>query len=110
MKLVGTPFKNSDTCEGVAFTDSSAGVDMSVIDITGRYPESGWAVNREVYEMVYIKRGLGSLIIRDAEEISLSEGDVVSVAPGQKFAWNGDMTIVMACSPPFNLQQYGVEK
>ena len=41
MKLVGTPFKNSDTCEGVAFTDSSAGVDMSVIDITGRYPESG---------------------------------------------------------------------
>jgi hypothetical protein len=60
--------------------------------------------------MVYIRRGLGSLAIHDAGETQLSEGNVVSIAPGQRFAWNGKMTLIMACNPPFDPGQYEIEE
>lgn len=109
MKLNGVTFENSDTCRGTAYVDQSAQIDMAEIVITGRYPERGWAVNHDVHEMVYIKKGLGSLAIRGKEEAEIAEGDVVSVGPGQRFAWSGEMTIIMACNPPFNPEQYEIE-
>ena len=110
MKLEGVPFKNSETCEGKAFAVPGASVDLSVIEINGRYPENGWAWNREVHEMVYVKRGRGNLAVKNGEITNLNEGDVVSVTPGQKFAWSGDMTLIMACSPPFGSSQYNLEE
>lgn len=109
MRLEGSPFKNSETCEGVAYSDEPAPVDLAVIDINGRYPETGWAVNRTVHEIVYVKRGMGSLATRGGEDVSIAEGSVVSIVPGERFAWDGDMTLVMACSPPFNTEQYTLE-
>ena len=109
MKLEGIEFKNSEMCQGVAYSDENAAVDMSVIDIKGRYPESGWAVNEKVYEMTYVKKGTGSLTLKDAQVLALEEGSVVSVAPGNRFAWEGNMTIVMACNPPFDSAQYKLE-
>ena len=107
MKLRGQPFVNSDVCKGQSFA-ANAPLDLAEIEISGRYPEFGWAMNREVYEMVYVKAGQGSLAIRGEAETQLAAGDVVSVAPGQAFAWDGDMTIVMACSPAFSTEQYEI--
>ena len=110
MKLSGQKFRNSDTCEGRSFIAVDAPLDIAEITISGRYPETGWAVNREVHEMVYVKEGRGSLTIRGGAETQLSGGDVVSIAPGQAFAWSGDMTIIMACSPAFDIDQYEIEE
>jgi tRNA1(Val) A37 N6-methylase TrmN6 len=109
MKLEGGQFKNSETCSGLSYRDDETNVDISKIDISGRYPESGWAVNEVAHEMVYVARGTGSLARKDQQAIALTEGDVVSVAPGKRFAWDGDMTIIMACNPPFNPNQYNLE-
>lgn len=110
MSLEENRFKNSEACEGVAYSDKSAPVDMAVIDITGRYPEKGWAVNHKVHEIVYVTRGMGSLAVKGSEVVQLKEGHVVSVAPEERFAWDGDMIIVMACSPPFDPEQYTLEE
>lgn len=110
MELKGETFKNSPTCEGAAYVDSEALIDMSKIDITGRYPESGWAVNEVTHEMVFVARGIGSLAIKGQQVTHLSEGTVVSVAPGKRFAWEGDMTLIMSCNPPFSSDQYKVEE
>ena len=110
MELTGEAFKNSPTCEGVAFADSEAPNDMAKIEIKGRYPESGWAFNEAAHEMVFVARGIGSLAIKGEDVISLSEGRAASVAPGKRFAWEGDMTLIMSCSPPFNPNQYKVEE
>lgn len=109
MKLRGAIFKNSTTCEGVAFTPD-APLDMAEITITGRYPELGWAKNRECHELVRVLDGAGSLQLRDADTIPLAKGDVVHVPAGQWFAWNGNMTILMACSPAFRPDQYEVKE
>lgn len=109
MKLHGQPFTNSETCRGVAFTPD-APLDMAEIVIDGPYPESGWAKNREVHEVVRVLRGTGRLALRDAGITYLEAGDVVHVPAGQCFAWNGDMTLLMACSPPFDPEQYEVEE
>lgn len=110
MSLEENRFKNSEACEGVAYSDKSAPVDMAVIDITGRYPEKGWAVNQVVHEIAYVKRGTGNLAIKGRGVTKLEESFVVLIEPGERYAWEGDMTIVVACSPPFNPEQHALEE
>jgi len=110
MKLEGIPFVNSATCSGISFANAAAPLDIAEIIIIGRYPESGWAKNAECHEMVRVQSGDGQLILKSGEATELSEGDVVHVPPGIWFAWNGDMTITMACSPAFNPNQYELEE
>ena len=110
MRLEGAAFKNSETCKGVAFSTDDARLDMAEIEINGRYPETGWALNHEVHEMVRVVRGIGTLALRNRMELELREGDVVHVPAGQQFAWEGDITILMACSPPFTPEQYEIKE
>lgn len=105
MKLEGVPFTNSATCHGVSFA-AEAPVDLAEITIDGRYPETGWARNRASHEMVRILKGVGGLALRSGQDMELAEGDVVHISPGEWFAWSGRMTILMACSPPFDPAQY----
>ncbi|MDO4712836.1 MAG: AraC family ligand binding domain-containing protein [Candidatus Saccharibacteria bacterium] len=110
MRLVGEPFQNSDTCRGEAYVAKGAPSDMAIITITGRYPEAGsWALNRECYEFVVVARGVGRVAI-DGAWHGLKPGDGVSIPPGTLFAWDGDMTIAMPCTPPFNPEQYEIIK
>lgn len=106
MRLMGTPFENSPDCKGVAFVAPGATHDMAVIEITGRYPKTGWVMNRKSYEIVYVVDGIGGLAQKDAKPIQLEAGDAVSVPPETLFAWDGDMTIVMSCQPAFTPEQY----
>lgn len=108
MRLDGTPFENSATCKGVSFVDPNAPHDLSVITISGRYPEDGRAINEEVHELVYILEGSGSVEI--ANEIQkLEAGDVISIPPGKPFFWNGQMKLIMSCQPAFNPEQYSIK-
>lgn len=108
MKVSGKKFTNSTTCFGESFTSVDAPLDLAEIAITGRYPESGWACNHECHEMVRILSGSGSLILRDSGTTELRDGDVVHVPAETWFAWSGTMTIIMACSPAFALDQYEI--
>ena len=110
MKLSGEQFTNSQTCEGTAFSAEQAPLDIAEIKISGRYPEEGWAVNEEVHEIVYVSEGRGKLIVKDGAVQELNVGDGAYIAPGQKFAWQGEMTVIMSCHPPFNPDQYKVEE
>lgn len=106
MKVDGQHFTNSKTCQGESFTVPGAPLDIAEITITGRYPESGWARNKESHEMVRVQSGNGQLLLKSGETTELSQGEAVHVPPGIWFAWNGDMTITMACSPAFKPEQY----
>lgn len=104
-KLDGQDFVNSSTCSGTAYV-AQAPLDMSLIRISGRYPESGWARNRECHEVVYIQSGNGRLEFAEGKTINLQQGDVVHVNPGHAFAWSGQIDLIMACSPAFTANQY----
>lgn len=108
MKLQGQSFENSPDCKGVAYTVPQISHDIAPIEITDRYPSSGWAINHEVHETVYVARGIGSLALRAGEVTHLASGDVVTIPPKTPFAWDGDMTIVMVCEPAFYPDQYEI--
>ncbi|MDB5176936.1 MAG: Cupin domain protein [Candidatus Saccharibacteria bacterium] len=106
MKLVGETFRNSNTCEGVTFASKRTNHDIATVTISGRYPEEGWSMNEASDEIVYVSDGKGKLICKDEGVQELEKGDGAFVEAGIWFAWEGDMTIVMSCSPAFNSEQY----
>ena len=112
MIIDGEQFTNSANCHGRSFAIPDAPLDLTEITIRGRYPESGWAMNKESHEIVRVLSGAGSLAIRDKDAISLEEGVVVHVPPNEWFAWQSEageeMKILMACSPSFNMEQYEI--
>lgn len=73
----------------------------AVAEINGRYPESGFALNEESKELVYVISGNGKLITVD-QETELSKGDVIFLDSQEKFAWLGNMVIFMATTPKFD--------
>lgn len=110
MLLHSEDFQNSDTCHGKAYVAKGAPSDMAIITITGRYPKAGsWARNRECHEVVVVVSGVGRVAI-DGAWHELKAGDGVTIPPGAPFAWDGDMTIAMSCTPPFNPEQYEIIK
>lgn len=106
MKIEGKPFKNSETCEGVAFNSTEVSHDIASITIDGRYPENGWAMNERSDEIIYVASGRGKLIRKDEAVQELQQGNGAFVEAGTWFAWEGHMTIVMSCNPAFNPDQY----
>lgn len=77
----------------------------AVIELNGRYPDVGWVTNLKCKELVYIMRGTGKLII-DENEAFLSEGDMVLILPGEKYFWEGSMTLFTASTPAWTIEQH----
>lgn len=106
MKIEGQPFHNSETCEGISYGSERAEHDIALIKITGRYPGEGWAMNELSDEIVVVTEGRGRLIRKDEVVLELEQGDGVFVEAGTWFAWDGNMTLTMACRPSFSPDQY----
>lgn len=109
MRLEGKKFVNGDTCSGIVYHHEGSPHDTAEIRMTGPYPEDGWAMNTEVSALVKVVRGAGKLALRDAEELSLVQGDRLEIPPGTVYAWKprgGELVIEMTCTPPFTTEQY----
>lgn len=110
MRLDGVEFENGSTCRGVGFAVKDLPLDIAYVSIHGRYPEKGWASNELIHEMAWVEKGEGNLLIKDNAPLPLQKGDAVVVKPGEQFAWQGELDIVIACSPPFDKNQYKIEE
>lgn len=73
--------------------------------IRGRYPETGFVVNRKVKEMVYVLAGRGN-VETAAGPLVLAQGDVVLLDKDEAFAWGGDMDLFIVTTPRFDVDQY----
>jgi len=80
-------------------------INGAVIELSGRYPSKGQVVNTECKEMAYIIKGSGKLVIEETE-YTLKEGDLVLIEPGEKYFWNGNMTMFVPCTPAWYPQQH----
>ena len=80
-------------------------INGAIVLIQGRYPSTGYALNLVCKEMAYIISGSGRVVVEE-KEYPLSQGDVVLLLPGEKYFWDGDMKIFMACTPAWAPDQY----
>jgi hypothetical protein len=77
----------------------------AVIELNGRYPKKGRVVNEKVYELGFVIKGFGRIVIED-EEINFEKYDQILIKPGQRYYWNGKATLFMPCAPAWYPEQH----
>ncbi len=100
-------FENSKTCIAIEYPLGDKDINGAVIELSGRYPEKGRAVNLKCKELAYVVKGEGKVAIEN-QTFKLNQGDLVLIEPGEKFYWQGDMTLFMPCTPAWSPNQHKV--
>lgn len=97
--------KVSDACIAVEYPLEDKDINATTIEIKGRYPDKGRTVNLECKELAYVIKGSGKIVVEEQEYI-LEKDSVVLIDPGEKFYWEGDMTLFMPCTPAWRPEQH----
>lgn len=109
MKLVkkseAKSFQNSPVCTAYEYSLDDNDLNAAVIELKGRYPDSGRVVNKECKEIVHIIKGSGKVFIND-NEIELNEGDQLLIEPNEKYYFDGEMTFIAPCAPAWYPEQH----
>lgn len=91
-------FKNSNVCTAIEYPLGDEDINGAVIELNGRYPDKCRVVNLKCKELAYVIKGSGRIIVED-KEIKLKQGDMVLIEPGERYYWDGTMTMFMPCTP-----------
>jgi hypothetical protein len=97
-------FKNSGSCDAFEYGLDDKDLSGTVVEIRGRYPESGYAVNLECKEMAYILEGSGTLSASE-NETEFATGDLLLQ---EKYFWNGNFTAFLSCNPAWSIKQHEI--
>lgn len=98
-------FRNGEACTVSEYHLGDPDINGAVIKLSGRYPESGRAVNLECKELAYVIEGSGRLVVEGIEQM-LHEGDLVLIEAGEKYFWDGTMTMFVPCVPAWTPEQH----
>jgi len=98
-------FEHGQTCVAREYPLNDRDINVAIIELNGRYPEKGRAMNEISKELAYVASGSGKVVI-EGVETEVNEGDMVLVHPGEKFFWQGKMKLFMPCTPAWTQEQY----
>ncbi len=96
---------HSPHCTVYEYPMKNSEMNIGVAEIIHRYPIQGYAMNCECNEMGYILKGSGNLIT-ETQNVTVAVGDVVYIPRGEKYYWEGTLTVILPCSPAFHPQQH----
>lgn len=97
---------NAPTCKVFEYEMGDTNINGAVAVINGRYPEAGFAVNRECKELVFVIHGSGKLATREAHQ-ELFEGDMALIDKNEEYYFEGKQLVVhLACTPAWTPEQY----
>jgi mannose-6-phosphate isomerase-like protein (cupin superfamily) len=99
-------FANSEQCTVYEYPLNDPDINGALVELDGRYPEKGYAVNRVCKELAFIVSGQGKLIIKGKDAINLSEKDTILIDPGEEYYWVGKLTMFMPCTPAWYAEQH----
>lgn len=97
--------KNSNECTAIEYPLGDKDINGAIIEIKGRYPAKGRTVNLKCKEISYVIKGSGKVGI-EGKETEISEGGLILIEPGEKFFWEGDLTMFMPCTPAWYPEQH----
>jgi mannose-6-phosphate isomerase-like protein (cupin superfamily) len=98
-------YQNNGFCIAVEYSTGDKDISVALIELTGRYPSKGTVLNERCKELAYVIKGSGKLVLNN-KAFSLAEGDLVSISPGEKYFWDGNMTLLMPCAPAWYPKQH----
>jgi mannose-6-phosphate isomerase-like protein (cupin superfamily) len=99
------PHQNNEVCEAFAFPTNDKDISVALIELTGRYPTKGTVLNEKCKELAYVIKGSGKLVVEN-KEVLVEEGDLVSIDPGEKYFWDGNLTLLVLCVPAWYPEQH----
>ncbi len=109
MKLVkekeAQKFENSAKCKVLEYGIEDKDINLATAIISGRYPDTGYCVNQECKELIYVIEGKGSLNKKD-EKIEFEQGDAILIDKGEIYYWDANCTIIMPCTPAWYPEQH----
>ncbi len=97
--------KNSENCIATEYDFHDKDIDFATATIDGRYPETGYCVNREVKELIFVISGSGFLH-KENEKIAFKKGDAILIDKNEPYYWDAKCTVGMACSPAWRPEQH----
>jgi len=98
-------YKNSSNCIAYEYPSDDKNMNVALVEIDGRYPDTGYVMNEKVKELVYVEEGEGKVIIEE-EEYELKDKDVVIIQPKQKYFFYGKFKLLVFCTPPWYQGQH----
>ena len=98
-------FQNSALCTAIEYPLGDKDIDGSIIELAGRYPEEGRVMNFECKELSYVISGSGKVVV-EGREVNLQEGDSVLIESGEKYFWDGRLTMFVSCNPAWHPEQH----
>ncbi|MFH1751826.1 MAG: AraC family ligand binding domain-containing protein [archaeon] len=98
-------FKNSNNCVAYEYLLNDEDINVALIKINGRYPEKGFVLNEISKEICFITKGGGKVVV-EGKEIELNEGDAILILPNKKYFFEGNLEIVVSCTPTWKIEQH----
>ena len=98
-------FEHGAACAALEYPVNDSDINVAIIELNGRYPEKGCAMNEISKELAYVMEGSGKVIVEN-NEFEVGVGDLVLINPGEKFLWVGKMKLFMPCTPAWSPDQY----
>ncbi|MBJ7450314.1 MAG: hypothetical protein JHC93_08165 [Parachlamydiales bacterium] len=96
---------NSPNCGVTEYSFKDKDINTALVKISGRYPEKDYSINHVCKIMAFVLEGKGSVTIED-KTIELLPYDMVLISPGEKYYWDGKMTILVPSTPTWYFEQY----
>ncbi len=97
--------ENSPNCTVYEYPMQNSELNIGVAEITHRYPEQGYALNHHCSEMGYVLKGSGKLVT-ETTTVELAIGDAVYIPRGEKFYWEGTLTLLLPATPAWYPEQH----
>jgi mannose-6-phosphate isomerase-like protein (cupin superfamily) len=98
-------FRANESCVVVEYPMGDKDINGALALISGRYPSQGFTVNEVCRELGFVVQGSGKVVI-EGEDLQIREGDLVCIDPGEKFYWEGNMTLFLPCAPAWDPKQH----
>lgn len=107
IKKESAEFYSGDGYSGLDYPSLDKDINVGVIKIFGRSPKTGYQVNENCKELLYILRGSGKLFLKENNrKVEFKQGDVIVIDKNEYYAFDGDFEAICPCTPAWTSEQH----
>lgn len=95
--------KGSVTSYEYRTTSEKLNVALTIVD--GRYPDSGYTSNSEVFSIVHVVGGAGWVHFKNGRSFEISQDDHVEIEVNEPYYFEGNLEMIYIATPPWTPEQ-----
>lgn len=104
-KASANVYVNESGVEVTTYPFDDADLSLATAKIKERYPSEGYALNKDIKELIYIVEGSGEAKIGE-ETYTLCPGDALLIPKNTPYYLQGCLSIIMPCAPAWRAEQH----